>query len=334
MSFMRTLLPILAAGLVLSLVIWPQIAKRRDFISDVLKSSSVPLNSKAQIDMKRVLFYSEDKKGQPFILTADKIWEIDTEDKTIRIDAPKGEMTLNSGIKLVSESPFALYNQEKGIVHFDEQVHLTSDNGYNIEASSIFVDYQNQKAESKKPILVRGEKIDLDAVGFNMRQNGNEVDFKGPVKVVLKDQEKKQQITITGKKVMEVRQKTQTITFYEDVFADYGENKISCAKMTAYFKSVGKNSYDLKSVQAQKGVKITTLNEVITGDDAFYDLEKERAFITGKVTIKRAEGTMSGSRAVVDMKTGLSQLEADTKKKTNNRVKGTIYTDKIKRTER
>ena len=142
---MRTLLPILAAGLVLSLLIWPQIVKRRDFISDVLKSSSVPLNSKAQIDMKRVLFYSEDRKGQPFLLTADKIWEVDSDNKIIRIDEPKGEMTLNSGIKLFSESPFALYNQEKGIVHFDKEVHLKSDNGYDIETSSVFVDYQNQQ---------------------------------------------------------------------------------------------------------------------------------------------------------------------------------------------
>ncbi|MBP5534181.1 MAG: LPS export ABC transporter periplasmic protein LptC [Alphaproteobacteria bacterium] len=328
---MRVLLPILAGGLVLLLLIWPQIVKRRDFISDVLKTSAVPLNPNAQIDMKKVLFYSEDNKGQPFQLAADKIWEIDSVNKVVQIDYPKGEMLLNSGVKLFSNSQTAFLYQEKGEVHFKEKVHLNSDNGYRIETSNVFVDYQNQLSYSDKPISVRGEKIDLDATAFKMRQNGDEVDFTGPIKLVLKDVAKGQNILITANGLTEARQKTQAITFHKNVIAYYDKNKIFCDKMTAYFKSKGGHEYDLKSVQAQKNVKITTENEVITGDDAFYDMEKEKAFITGNVVITKAEGNMKGDRAVVDMKTGLSQLEANSKKKSGQRVKGTLYPTKIKK---
>ena len=329
---MRVLLPVLAGGLLLLLLIWPQIVKQRDFISDVLKSSAVPLNSKAQIDMKKVSFYSEDEKGQPFILTADKIWETDSVNKVVQIDTPKGEMTLNSGVKLFSDSPVAHLYQEKGQVYFENDIRLTSDNGYQIEASEVYVEYQNQSAHSDNPISVRGEKIDLDAMGFQMRQNGNEIDFMGKTKVVLKDAQKGQNILITSDGLMEVRQKSQTITFYKNVLTNYDSNKITCDKMTAYFKSKGKNEYELKSVQAQKNVKIVTVNEVVTGDDAFYDLIKEKAFITGNVVITRAEGTMEGSRAVVDMKTGISHLEAGNKNKTKKQwVKGTLYPSKMKK---
>ena len=327
---MRVLLPVLAGGLVLSLLIWPQIAKRRDFISDVLKSSAVPLNSKAQIDMKKVSFYSQDEKGQPFILTAEKIWEIDPANKVEQIDLPKGKMTLNSGVKLFSDSPLALYYQEKGLIHFKDKIYLNSDNGYQVEASEIYVEYQKQSAYSNNPVSVRGEKIDLDATGFRMRQNGNEIDFLGKTNVVLKKVAKGQNMLVISDGLMEIRQKTQTITFHKNVSLNYDTNKIYCDKMIAYFKSKGKNEYELKSVKAQKKVRIETPNEVITGDDAFYDLVKEKAFITGNVVITRAEGKMQGSRAVVDMKTGLSRLEADNKTK-KQRVKGTLYPEKIKK---
>ena len=327
---MRVLLPVLAGGLLLSLLIWPQIAKRRDFISDVLKTSSVPLNSNAQIDMKKVLLYSEDEKGQPFQLLADKVWEVDSVNKVVQIDLPKGEMTLSSGVKLFSDSPVAFFYQEKGLVNFKDDIHLNSDNGYNIKTSDVFVDYQNQSAYSDKLIQIRGEKVDLDATAFKMRQNGAELDFTGPIILVLKNIENTQNMLIMGDGLMEVRQKTQTVTLYKNVSANYDTNKIYCDKMTAYFKSKGKSEYDLKSVQAQKNVKIVTVNEVITGDDAFYDMEKEKAYITGNVVITREQGIMKGSRAIVNMKTGVSQLEADSKTG-NKRVKGILYPTKVKK---
>ena len=81
-------------------------------------------------------------------------------------------------------------------------------------------------------------------------------------------------------------------------------------------------------------MKIITLTETITGNDAFYDLGKEKAFITGNVIVQRAEGNMSGDRAVINMKTGQSQLEVDyTKQDTSRRVKGTIYPKRLKNRE-
>ena len=82
---MRILFPALAAGLLLALLIWPQIMKKADFISTALRAS-VPMNSKAKIDMKKVQFYSEDEKGQPFTLTSDKILEVQPEERLVQMD--------------------------------------------------------------------------------------------------------------------------------------------------------------------------------------------------------------------------------------------------------
>ena len=96
---------------------------------------------------------------------------------------------------------------------------------------------------------------------------------------------------------------------------------------------MGGNRYELKSIQAKSNVKIITLTETITGNDVFYDLAKEKAFITGNVSVEREEGIMHGDRAVIDMKSGQSQLEVDYSKpvQTRKRVRGTIFPTKMKK---
>ncbi len=330
---MRVLLPVLASGMVLALLVWPQIAKRADFITGALKNSVRPTNLQAKIDMKKVQFFSEDEKGQPFTVSSEKIVEIDPENKVVQMDNPKGEMSLNSGIKLTSNSPLAWFYQDTQVVYFKQDVVVFSDNGYQADLSDVVVDYKKQLSYSNNPLKVRGEKMDLDSKGFYMRQNGEELDFKGPAKVVLKEENQKK-MTITAQRAFEVRQKTQTITAFADVLANDGVNKVYSDQMTAYFRQKGKNKYELKSVQAQKNVRIVTPDETITGNDAYYDVTKEKAFITGNVVVKRAAGTMQGDRAVIDMKTGQSQLEVDySKSSTPARVKGTILPDKLKKKE-
>jgi len=330
---MRVVLPVLAGGLLLSLLVWPQLQKKSDFFSDGLKDSVSPELSKATIDMQKVQFYSEDEKGQPFTITSDKILEIDPKQRLVQLDLPDGEMTLNSGVKIFSKAPFAWFYQETDIVFFKDKVYLETDNGYVADSSAVIVDYKNQKAYSDKDIAIRGLKADLDATGFYMRQNGQEIDFKGPAKAVLKQEPRNQQVVITADNGFEVRQKTQTITAFKNVLADDGQNQVFSDEMTAYFRSLGGNRYELKSIQAKSNVKIITPTETITGNDVFYDLVKEKAFITGNVSVERNEGLMHGDRAVIDMKTGHSQLEVDYSKprKSQQRVRGTIFPTKLKK---
>ena len=115
---MRFILPVLAGSLMLLLLIWPQLQKKVDFISDTLKNTVAPVYSKAQIDMTKVQFYSEDDKGQPFTITSDKILEIEPENRLVQLDSPKGEMTLTSGVKIFSDAPMAWFYQNTEVVFF------------------------------------------------------------------------------------------------------------------------------------------------------------------------------------------------------------------------
>ena len=283
----------------------------------------------ATIDMKKVQFVSEDEKGQPFTVLSDQITQIDAQNKIVQLDNPRGEMTLSSGVKAFSSSPEALFYETTQVVNFKKVVDIVFDNGYNAQTSDVFVDYKKKTVHSRKPLSVRGEKMNLDSLGFYIRQNGDELDLTGPARVELKSEERN--VVMTAQKRVEMRQKTQTITAFQNVVSDDGTNKVYCDELTAYFMRTGKNQYALRSVQAQKNVKIKTLNEEITGDEAYYDMIKEKAFITGNVVVHRAEGKVQGDRAIIDMKNGTSQLELDPQKQ--NRVKGTLLPLKLKNKE-
>lgn len=333
--FLRMTLPLSAAALLLCLVIWPQIAKKTDYFVSHLKGSIIPRDTNAKIDMKQVQFFSEDDKGQPFTVTSSKVLETDPVNKIVQFSEPVGKMTLNSGVKLTGSSPTGLFYQDTQIIVFEGAVFINADNGYTAQSKQVTVDYKARSARSNAPTQIRGEKLDLDASGFEMRQSGDEVDFFGGAKAVLKDEVKNKQVIITADGIFEVRQKTQTITARKNVLVDDQLNKIWADEMTAYFRQEEKNKYKMKSVQAHGNVRIKTATETIYGNDAFYDLAKEKAFITGSVIVKRAEGEMQGDRAVIDMKSGHSQLEVDYSKTDRpSRVKGTIYPTRLNKKEK
>ena len=320
----------LALILLGSLLVWPQVSKKMDLISSSMKNTLKPKGLQASIDMTKVQFFSEDEKGQPFTISSDQITEVDVQNKIVQLINPKGEMTFSSGVKIFSSSPEAFFYQNTQIVDFKKVVDVLSDNGYQAKTSDVVVDHKNQLAYSNSPLVVRGEKIDLDSIGFYVRKNGEEFDFYGPVRIELKTPKKN--IVIIAEKIVEVRQKAQTITAFSNVIADDGVNKIYSEKLTAYFNQTGKNQYVLRSVRAKENVRIQTPDEEITGKEAFYDVIKERAVVTENVVAKRSEGNVQADKAVIDMKKGTSLLETNNTE-TKQRVKGTIFPTQLKKRE-
>lgn len=327
---MRVLLLGLAGMLFILLLTWPQLMKRADMLTSTMKDAINPKNMQAQVDMTKVQFVSEDEKGQPFIVTSEYITEIDPANKLIQLEKPSGEITLESGTKLLCQSPLALFAQDTQVVHFTQGVKVISDNGYTADMFDVVVDYNNQMVRSDNALAVRGEKINLDSLGFVARQNGDMIDFYGPVRVELKDSRR---LVITAKKVMHVRRNAQTVDAFGKVMIDDGKNKVYGNTMTASFVSIGQNQFDLRSVTVKGNVHIQTPDENIFGNEAFYDLQKEQAEIQGNVRVEKTQGVLTGDHAFIDMKKGTSRLESDRANNTQ-RVKGTLLPDKIKKKEK
>jgi lipopolysaccharide export system protein LptA len=80
----------------------------------------------------------------------------------------------------------------------------------------------------------------------------------------------------------------------------------------------------MDKVTAQGNVVITTAREKVYGDKGTYNVPAQKAVLTGKVRIYQGKNWLEGTRAEVDMKTGISQLFAETRAE-GGRVKGVFY---------
>lgn len=92
--------------------------------------------------------------------------------------------------------------------------------------------------------------------------------------------------------------------------ASDGTHTIKADILKAWLMNDSQGKTTLKKVTAEGGLIIETPTEVITGSQGTYDAIKETATVEGSVKITRDDNQLNGDRAIVNLKTGVSQLLA------------------------
>ena len=329
---MKLILMSLAAMTAGALLLWPQLAKQKDFLDSLFKSTSLSFSRVASVDMAKVKFISEDKKGQPFTITSEKVLEVDPTQKLVKLDNPIGNMTLNSGVNITSVSPFAFFYQDKEILVFEDDVKITTDNGYTADLINVTINHIEETAQSPDKVVIESPKASLTAEGFYLFDNGDKIDFYGKARAVITDDKKNKTYTLTSTDKMEVRQTEQIMRAKKNAVLTDGVNKLNADIITGYFNQIGKNKYELREMVSTGDVKIQTPTETVFGDKAIYDVSSEKATVLGHVRIVRKEGEMTGAKAVMDMRTGISQMySTDGKTKNSGRVRGILLPSQLKK---
>lgn len=114
--------------------------------------------------------------------------------------------------------------------------------------------------------------------------------------------------------------------------ATYHESTIESDEIVAWFHTLKTNEtqQSLKEAEAHGHVKITTPNDIAYGDKAYYNGQSEKAILTGNVRITRAKSDILGSKAEIDLKTGISKMlssPSENSSKPQERVRGVIRVD-------
>jgi lipopolysaccharide export system protein LptA len=98
-----------------------------------------------------------------------------------------------------------------------------------------------------------------------------------------------------------------------DAKAVRGTDSLTSEKLDAFFKQGKDGKTALDRITADKAVTIKTARETVTGDSGVYDVTAGKATLRGRVRIFQGENWLEGTRAEVDLKTGISKLFADGK---------------------
>lgn len=93
--------------------------------------------------------------------------------------------------------------------------------------------------------------------------------------------------------------------------ATRGTDSVSSDNLSAFFAGGDQNAMTLQRIVADSAVTVKTARETVTGDSGVYDVAAGKATLRGKVRILQGENWLEGTRAEVDLKTGVSKLFGD-----------------------
>lgn len=145
--------------------------------------------------------------------------------------------------------------------------------------------------------------------------------------------------TLTGEE-LKIRTATETLTARDSVKFFGAENRLTASGnataargtdtlkadiLNAFFQKDSAGKMFLHRMTATGGVTVRTARETITGDAGVYDVLGKKAVLTGKVRILQGESFLEGTRAEVDLTSGISQLFAAESAGTDGRVRGVFY---------
>jgi lipopolysaccharide export system protein LptA len=100
-------------------------------------------------------------------------------------------------------------------------------------------------------------------------------------------------------------------------------NTLKADTLTAYLQKDKNGKQSLERLEASGHVTIKTPTETLSGDKATYTSATNIAEITQRVKIMRGSNILEGSRADVDLNTGISRIFGDSK--SGSRVRGVFY---------
>jgi lipopolysaccharide export system protein LptA len=135
-----------------------------------------------------------------------------------------------------------------------------------------------------------------------------------------------EQAVITAKDYFEYDGNAQKVIARGDAVVVQGDDRLETAYFIAHINENADGDMVVKTIEAPEKVVIITPKERITGDRGTYDTVNEIAILRGNVTITQGENILTGERAEVNTKTGISRLFAPKDEQgLPGRVRGVFY---------
>lgn len=180
---MKLLLPLLAVGLIVLVVLWPRLqSDDGDFRFSVGQVSSEDENGSVMINPR---YEGLDDSGQPFTVTADSANQVPGREFVIDLTRPKGDMVAEDGAWLAISAERGRYDREGQLVDLTGTVSLFHDRGYELLTERLAVDLASGLAVSDLPVHGQGPFGFVDSEGMRVESRGAVVHFTGKSKMVF-----------------------------------------------------------------------------------------------------------------------------------------------------
>ncbi|MBT4042007.1 MAG: LPS export ABC transporter periplasmic protein LptC [Rhodospirillaceae bacterium] len=182
-GMMKLLLPVLALGLVVAVVIWPnEFSETTGFH---LSYAAPEEGGGAELAMLRPRYLGTDARNRPFLVTADRAVQDPNDQRLITLDRLQADMSMANGEWFTILADTGIYHQQRQYLQLQGAINLFSDQGYEFNAQAIEIDLSNGRATTDQPVRGQGPFGTLRADHMVVEDYGQRLFFKGNVKMHL-----------------------------------------------------------------------------------------------------------------------------------------------------
>lgn len=174
---MKLVLPALAVGIVLLVLVWPQIGPGESGFRVGL--SELSPESADQLTMVNPRFQGRDSQDRPFSIVAQEATQPADDGRRITLDGPKADITLDNGAWVALTADSGVYHRDDQTLELSGNVSLFHDRGFELRTARTHIDLQTGNARSNAPVQGQGPAGTLSAQGFRFTDGGRTIVFTG-----------------------------------------------------------------------------------------------------------------------------------------------------------
>ncbi|WP_083607632.1 LPS export ABC transporter periplasmic protein LptC [Thalassospira sp. TSL5-1] len=184
---LKLMLPLIAAGLLALVVLWPQIEQVQES-GFHLGFSSSPDDLMENVAMSNPRFFGVDTKRQPFTVTATEAIEQRKDGEGamehVMLEQPQADMTMTDGSWVALTANKGFYTESKSRLDLNGAVNMYHDKGFEIHTNSAEIKLKDGNASGTEPVDGQGPfgTIKSDS-GFELENKGSVIHFLGKSKL-------------------------------------------------------------------------------------------------------------------------------------------------------
>lgn len=180
----KLLLVTLAAALIASLAIWPQL-NSKDGPTEIGQVDGILEKDVESLRITEAKLTGISKDGQPYMVTFDDASQTSQSSDLVKLTAPQADVELKDGAWISLSSPKGRYHRGNRNLELDGDVVMFHDSGIEMNTGNITFNLRSGTGASQEPVHAQGPFGSFDAQGFRIRENTSVFYFTGPVFAVL-----------------------------------------------------------------------------------------------------------------------------------------------------
>ena len=177
-KWMKIILPLTAAGLLLVLFFWPT-----HMNSNVTTTDHTAATKELVMDQPH--YSGMDSKNEPFTVIAEKAVQSPNALNVVNMSGIKAEVFLNNGNKVAMIAKNGSFDQDHSLMSVEGDVHFNHNGGYRFVTESMQVDFTKNTATSKSPVTFNGSFGEIHGSGFELHDGGKVIIFTGPARAKI-----------------------------------------------------------------------------------------------------------------------------------------------------